>query len=492
LGEPLAEIGRMEALIPKNHYALARISRGAIPTLREDEGAPPERLLQAVWQHQRVLRDRLVTTDGVPVLVLHPGFWNHEAGPDFRGALLQIGSAPACTGDIEIDLRSAGWQGHGHDTNPAYQSVALHIIWDGSGRGNLPTLALKPVLDSSLPELASWLGTEGARAFPEELTGRCAAPLRDLGETRLAELLDQAALVRLHAKGARFAARARQAGWEQALWEGAFRALGYKHNVWPMQRLAELRARVCPPEARPPLAILQARLLGAGGLLPEQLPRSGENAGYVRRLWDVWWRERDQFAEWQLPASLWHLHGLRPANSPHRRLALAAHWWQEGSLPAAIEAWCVRRVARATELPVTLLEVVQAGADDFWSRHWTLRSKSTPAPQPLLGAPRVTDLAMNVVLPWLWVRASEGRNEAVRAEMERRYLTWPLGEDNAVLRLARQRLLGGTRRLPRRAAAQQGVLQIVNDFCRQADALCHGCGFPDLAREFGGGASAGG
>ncbi|MEO6035476.1 MAG: hypothetical protein ABIQ35_09495, partial [Verrucomicrobiota bacterium] len=60
---------------------------------------------------------------------------------------------------------------------------------------------------------------------------------------------------------------------------------------------------------------------------------------------------------------------------------------------------------------------------------------------------------------------------------------WPAVGDNSVLRLARQRLLGG--RAPRRmrtAAAQQGLLQIVRDFCEHSNAICADCRFPGLVR----------
>jgi len=73
------------------------------------------------------------------------------------------------------------------------------------------------------------------------LLGRCAGALRALSTADLDELLRQAALARLERKAGDLEARARQAGWEQALWEGLLRALGYKHNVWPMLRLGELR-----------------------------------------------------------------------------------------------------------------------------------------------------------------------------------------------------------------------------------------------------------
>ena len=119
--------------------------------------------------------------------------------------------------------------------------------------------------------------------------------------------------------------------------------------------------------------------------------------------------------------------------------------------------------------------------------HGAFRSARLKKPQPLLGATRVTDLAVNVVLPWLWMRAVDGRNDSLRGELERRFLAWPGAEDNAVLKLARQRLLGGAAaRGVRGAAAQQGLLQIVRDFCEHSNALCAGCSFPDLVRQWPG------
>ena len=93
----------------------------------------------------------------------------------------------------------------------------------------------------------------------------------------------------------------------------------------------------------------------------------------------------------------------------------------------------------------------------------------------------MTDLAINVILPWLWVRAVAGGNRQIQAEMERRYFAWPCAADNSVLKFARQRLLGTPhpRVLPD-AASQQGLMQITRDFCDHADALCGGCPFPEL------------
>ena len=75
-------------------YAQWRVRNGAAPLLHEDRDSPPERLLQAVWLHQRLLRDQLKTLDGRPLRVLHPGFQSLEGGPDFRGAAVQFANGP--------------------------------------------------------------------------------------------------------------------------------------------------------------------------------------------------------------------------------------------------------------------------------------------------------------------------------------------------------------------------------------------------------------
>jgi hypothetical protein len=469
------------SLTVDNFYARWRTQRIATQALREDT-PPPERLLQAIWQHQRVRRDQLATLDGQVMRVLHPGFMNLEGGPDFRGAVIQIGSEPPRTGDVEVDVRASGWHAHGHDRNPSFNNVILHVLWDVEKTLSLPTLALRPVLDAPLSELNLWLEHEPAKSFPESLRGKCCSPLGRLNAEQTELLLREAAQVRLQTKVAQLQARARHAGWEQALWEGLFRALGYKHNVWPMHALAENRARW---GRRPANAlILQARSLGLSGLLPTEPGRTKSAADkYLRRVWDCWWRERDEFGELTLPRSVWRLHGLRPANHPQRRLALAAHWLANGSLSSRLEQWCASAITDRALLS-SLEENLAVEIDEFWSWHWTLRSTRLAKPQALLGAGRVTDLAVNVILPWLWTRACEGSNLKLQREIERRYFAWPASEDNSILRLARQRLLSGRRFPLNNAAMQQGLLQIVRDFCDHSNAICEDCRFPELVTEW--------
>ena len=230
---------------------------------------------------------------------------------------------------------------------------------------------------------------------------------------------------------------------------------------------------------------LQARLLGISGLLPTELTRTRTSGdAFVRTVWDQWWRERDEFSDCILPREVWRFHGLRPANHPQRRLALASRWSEAGDLAAKLERWCTRKIPDAA-LAGSLSDIFEVEPDDFWSWHYTIRSPRLKRSQPLLGTSRVTDLAVNVVLPWLWIRAKEGKNTTLIGTVENRYFAWPPAEDNSVLRLARQRLLrGASRRVLPGAAAQQGLIQMVRDFCDHSNALCDNCKLPDLVRKF--------
>lgn len=312
-------------------------------------------------------------------------------------------------------------------------------------------------------------------------------PLQSLPDAAQAALIRDAARVRLEARGQRLLRAARWQGWIGALWAFAFRALGYKQNAWPMQWIGEQAAHL--GKGLDSVERTQARLLGMANLLPEHPPRGGEAALDLWERYSTWWRRDSTFARAQpLPRSAWQLHHIRPANHPQRRLALAAHWLMNPRWAEGLEQWSRESHPGRREWIASLRERLCDHADPFWRRHWTLRSSPAEEDRALLGRARLTDVAMNAILPWLWMRAIEGGDRAVADTVESRYFEWPAAQDNAVLRLARHRLLQGeaSRSLLKTAAAQQGLLQIVSDFCEHSDALCNDCPFPEHVRQLHG------
>ena len=95
-----------------------------------------ELLLQKIWWRGDFERERTVTTEGVPVRVVHAGKWNRLGGPDFRVARVVLADGRKVTGDVELHLHAADWNANGHANDPAYDGVCLHVVFFRRRRDN--------------------------------------------------------------------------------------------------------------------------------------------------------------------------------------------------------------------------------------------------------------------------------------------------------------------------------------------------------------------
>lgn len=119
-----------------------------------------ERFLHWVWGSLHFNTQNLRTACGKPVSIIEPGELNPTDGPDFKQARLQIGKLQ-WVGDVEIHWSSSGWFHHGHHTDPNYNRVVLHVVYDQPGKtavtrrdGTNPfTLHLQPYLPENLDHL---------------------------------------------------------------------------------------------------------------------------------------------------------------------------------------------------------------------------------------------------------------------------------------------------------------------------------------------------
>jgi len=85
-----------------------------------------EQLLHYVWKHKLFPLKELETTDGKFVEVIDPGLYNRNAGPDFFNAKVNI-NRTLWVGNVEIHDKSSDWYLHGHDKDPHYDNVVLHV-----------------------------------------------------------------------------------------------------------------------------------------------------------------------------------------------------------------------------------------------------------------------------------------------------------------------------------------------------------------------------
>ena len=253
----------------------------------------PERLLQKIWHLGYYTPSGLSTSDGRSIEILSAGEWNRAGGgPDFVGASLRI-DGRRVHGDIEMHFHPGDWNAHGHQRDPAFDRVVLHVSLFEPGkpaprvantRGTpIPLLVLLPHLTCSIEEFAlddaleQVTGTGARRGLAEFLQGGSPELVLD----RLSGL----ALKRWEQKVGFARVRIDKLGWERACHHTALEILGYRHNRAPMLAVAEAW----------PLAEWTG-----GGPTPEALLESG--------------------------GKRWRVGGVRPANHPKLRLAQYAAW----------------------------------------------------------------------------------------------------------------------------------------------------------------------
>jgi hypothetical protein len=448
-------------------------------SLREKAPAPPSEMeIQALWFEQ-LFQPVLATDDGRNVEIIQPGFWSHGGGPDFtRVAARYLAKGKdgndVTVGNVEIHLRPGDWNAHGHHADPAYNETILHVVWDLASAKpffpatesfrRVPQVELKSQLIAPWDDLQPLCASLLQHPLPDAVPGRCSPELARYPSGTVADILRAAGLFRLQKKARRWFWRGKIAGPEQALFEAVAEALGFHANQVPMrlvaQRLPWKMLRGLDPASR------LAHLFGLAGFLPgESTSRlAAEPRGWLRELWEIWWKARGSLDYALLPRSQWKLAGLRPLNRPERRLAALAHLVPHiRGLLGALKGRDENGFAKI------LLDI----RDPFWESHATLAGTPLSSPCRLIGEERMQDILINVFWPMVSLDDPEA---AARGLGEIR------AAPNSKARIASQRLLLNALapKHAREALVQQGLLQIFRDYCATDCSQCRDCQFPEL------------
>lgn len=452
-------------------YATLRqdVTTGLARVAEHSPALPPEAELQSLWFGGAFGRD-FATTDGRPVRIVQFGEWNHGAGPDFLHSVVEIDGTTA-KGPLELDPRAADWESHGHAVNPAFDQVVLHVVFvTGRAAHFTRTSQGREVPQVAIPaELLDEALDHPLHARADSREGRCAPPLAELPASRVEEILAEAARFRIQRKARQLQRLEDSHGPEEAFWQSLARALGYGPNKLAMTLLGQRVPRRTLRDLRTNLQ-REALLFGLAGFLSPDIHKQApvDSRRYLEGLWREWWKIRPG-RELEDPRRLpWARGGVRPGNHPHRRL---------GALAAASAAWpSLARPAR-TPSPAAmsrLRERLGGLGHDFWTTHYTLRSKPAARPVALCGRDRVNEILANYYIPSWWRSSPEAAWSAFRE--------LPGGGLSDPVRRAATRLLGerpDRARFHRRLWQHQALLQVYHDFCLEDASECRDCPFPE-------------
>jgi len=116
-----------------------------------------EEFLHYVWKY-RLYNPSISLDNGEFISIIKTGSYNTNSGPDFFNALIKIGTT-SWAGNIEIHVNASDWFRHKHQSNPAYDNIILHVVYNNdaviqrSNNDPIPTLVLREQFDPMLYNL---------------------------------------------------------------------------------------------------------------------------------------------------------------------------------------------------------------------------------------------------------------------------------------------------------------------------------------------------
>jgi len=202
-----------------------------------------EKLLHWIWQKRRFNFRNLKTIDGQEVWLHNTGKLNKSDGPDFLSAEVSIGNL-RWFGNIELHWSLSDWKAHSHHTDPNYDNVILHVVFNSTeshscrrDETQIPTLCLAPFLSQPLQSFL-----EQYQSKPEL---PCAGQLTFISEKAFAQQLKKAHKEYFEQKVNDLlafydASLPPSRAWIKMFITGLFDGLGISHNRHQMRVLANI------------------------------------------------------------------------------------------------------------------------------------------------------------------------------------------------------------------------------------------------------------
>lgn len=412
-----------------------------------------EDFLHYLWKHRQFDLSDLRTEQNEDLEIIHCGYHNENAGPDFLDARVKI-NGTLWAGNVEIHISSSDWYKHGHQNDPAYDNVILHVVFNQdraveAPEGSVvPALTLKDRIDyQSYRKYKAWVA-EG-KFIP------CDKIVHQVPQLIKTSAVHAAAVERLSSKSeiSRDHLLQTKGDMEGAFYRIFLRALGMKVNALPFEQLAkttphELIRKVSQREIQ-----LEALLLGQAGFLAA----AKSDHSHVKTLQKEFEFLKKKYGLNPMPISAWKLFRLRPQNFPQVRLAqLATFYHRHPSVAKAISEM---------DNSEDLFEFFSIKIEDgFWLNHYTLDAESTNRKKSF-GKDFLKHLVVNAVVPFVFSLADYNRDESYKQRAIGLLEKLP-SERNAIIRN-----FDNLDFKIKSSFDSQGIIELKNSYCERKRCL---------------------
>ena len=465
---------------------LFKLFREIDETYKPDLDKIDEAFVQKLWHEQRFSDTNMEAIDRRTIRVLKPGIWNHNEGPDFMHAEIEI-DGKLHVGDVEIHVRSSEWYAHKHHLNSRYNRVIVHAVFfndDFNLRTRLQNGKRIPTLEllKWLPVDTSDLHKDTQDAATED--GTCRVTGKTLNMEALKGVFESLGRERFLEKTESMRLLRTRLDFEQLLYEGIMEALGYERNSKALRELAQ-HVPFTDLDEKSELEI-QAILFGIAGLLPSQrekpLPTEVINDPSIVALEESW--RASEYAE--LPPRMTEARWSsinRPTNHPTRRIAAMSQLIHDcqGSLMMYFLPTCEKAVD--TDAPRSLKTIekelralLMLEPTGYWELHSSFGTKGTRKAF-LIGKERAVDIIINKILPVAYIWAVESGSQQLQEAVLKLYSVAPKSTGNKIIREIDEQIFTTEtqqmRDLNPTAKIEQGIIRLHKNYC--ADWLCDLC-----------------
>jgi len=347
-----------------------------------------EELLHFIWQHRLLKPETLISCSGAAIRVLEPGELNRHSGPDFSNGKILIGST-TLVGNIEIHKKSSDWLKHQHQSDPAYDRLILHVVYEHDREIPQNTLHQVEVL-----ELKNWIDVRTFERYKSMMAGfsslPCASQLEAVPDALFTKWLDQMTHERLASRLDRVRSFEDSFGQDltQTFYTLFLRNLGFSTNALPFELLARHLPIQLLLKHADQLFQLEALVMGCAGFLDEYF-----EAGYLRDLQNEFTFLSRKYNLVPLKKELFKTSRMRPANFPLLRLAQLYQLIHRQS-----------RFFMAPQLYTTYAKIDQVLSiqpEGYWRNHY--RADGRESKKILfLGRPSRENLMINSFAPFLF------------------------------------------------------------------------------------------
>ncbi len=408
-----------------------------------------EALLQFIWQYSLYKPTELNTAGGERLDIIFPGKLNKDAGPDFLDARIKIGST-VLAGNIELHVNASDWNKHGHQNDPAYKNLVLHVVFNNdlrSSNAGFPVLELGPHIPGYVIERYSTM-MKTAQALPcgqqhqhvksivkESLISRMLAERWEMKLGEWQELLQQSA-----------------GDWRNLLYWRIAANFGFKVNSDAFLALARSLSINILGKHRTNLLQIEALLFGQAGMLDDDF-----NDEYPLTLQKEYAFLKQKYKLVPLATERWKFLRMRPANFPTVRIAqFAALVHQSLHLFSKIlETGTIKEIQ-------PLLDVT---ASEYWNTHFVLDELTNKSSSKKLGVSSVHNIITNTVAPIQFLYAHQNGLPALQERALQLLDTVP-AEENKTIQFWQDNGWKAAN-----ATQSQAMLQLYNNYCAKKRCL---------------------